>query len=115
VFAEPHRLHQVFSNLVSNAAAAMQRTTCPRLLISASQQQDMIIITFTDNGTGVDEDALEHLFEPFYTSKKIGEGLGLGLSITANIMRDMQGEITAKNNTEQAGMTFTLTLKASDD
>ncbi|WP_043994165.1 ATP-binding protein [Moritella sp. PE36] len=114
VLAEPHRLHQVFSNLVSNAAAAMQHTTQPRLLISASQQQDMIIITFTDNGTGVDEDALEHLFEPFYTSKKIGEGLGLGLSITANIMRDMQGEITARNNTEQTGMTFTLTLQASD-
>ena len=112
VLAEPHRLHQVFANLISNAAAAMLHTPQPQLCINASLIKGIIYIKVTDNGSGVDEDALAHLFEPFYTSKKIGEGLGLGLSITANIMRDMQGEITANNNPHQAGMTFTLTLQA---
>ena len=113
VLAEPHRLHQVFANLISNAAVAMQHTSQPQLCINASLIKGIIYIKVTDNGSGVDDDALAHLFEPFYTSKKIGEGLGLGLSITANIMRDMQGEITANNNPHQAGMTFTLTLQAS--
>ncbi|QFI38481.1 PAS domain S-box protein [Moritella marina ATCC 15381] len=115
VLAEPHRLHQVFSNLISNAAAALQQTSeqisKPTLMISANRVKDTIHIKIMDNGPGVDDDALAHLFEPFYTSKKIGEGLGLGLAITANIMRDMQGEIFAHNNLQQAGMTFTLTLK----
>ncbi|SGZ07700.1 sensor histidine kinase [Moritella viscosa] len=109
--AEPHRLHQVFANLISNAAAAMQHTSQPQLSINANLIKGIIYIKVTDNGFGVDDDALAHLFEPFYTSKKIGEGLGLGLAITANIMRDMQGEITAHNNQHQAGMTFTLTLQ----
>ncbi|GIC79241.1 PAS domain-containing sensor histidine kinase [Moritella sp. F3] len=112
VLAEPHRLHQVFSNLISNAAAALQQTSQPTLLISARMIKDKIHINVMDNGSGVDEAALTHLFEPFYTSKKIGEGLGLGLAITANIMRDMQGEIFAHNNQQQTGMTFTLMLKA---
>jgi len=111
VLAEPHRLHQVFANLISNAAAAMQHTSQPQLSINANVIKGIIYIKVTDNGFGVDDDALAHLFEPFYTSKKIGEGLGLGLAITANIMRDMQGEITAHNNQHQAGMTFTLTLQ----
>jgi len=111
VLAEPHRLHQVFANLISNAAAAMQHTSQPQLSINANLIKGIIYIKVTDNGFGVDDDALAHLFEPFYTSKKIGEGLGLGLAITANIMRDMQGEITAHNNQHQAGMTFTLTLQ----
>jgi len=113
VLAEPHRLHQVFANLISNAAAAMQHTSQPQLFINASLIKGIIYIKVTDNGSGVDDDALAHLFEPFYTSKKIGEGLGLGLAITANIMRDMQGEITTHNNLHQAGMTFTLSLQAS--
>ncbi len=115
VLAEPHRLHQVFANLVSNAAAALQQTPQPRLRISASMVNDSIHIKVIDNGSGVDDEALVHLFEPFYTSKKIGEGLGLGLAITANIMRDMQGEIFAHNNQYQTGMTFTLTLQASSN
>lgn len=119
VLAEPHRLHQVFSNLISNAAAALQQTSLqtsqPTIVIRASMVKDRIHIKVIDNGVGVDEEALTHLFEPFYTSKKIGEGLGLGLAITANIMRDMQGEIFAHNNQQQAGMTFTLTLKADDN
>lgn len=115
VLAEPHRLHQVFSNLISNAAAALQQTPQPTLLISARMDKDNIHVNVIDNGSGVDEAALTHLFEPFYTSKKIGEGLGLGLAITANIMRDMQGEIFAHNNHQQAGMTFTLTLQAAEN
>ncbi|MFT7680764.1 MAG: two-component system C4-dicarboxylate transport sensor histidine kinase DctB [Moritella dasanensis] len=119
VLAEPHRLHQVFSNLISNAAAALQQTSLqtsqPTIVIRASMVKDRVHIKIIDNGAGVDDEALTHLFEPFYTSKKIGEGLGLGLAITANIMRDMQGEIFAHNNQQQAGMTFTLTLKADDN
>ncbi|MFW8369114.1 ATP-binding protein, partial [Klebsiella pneumoniae] len=71
-----------------------------------------VMIRVRDNGCGIDEDKLTTIFEPFQTSKKMGEGLGLGLSITANSVRDMQGTIRAVNNPE-GGMTFEVTLSAS--
>lgn len=123
ILGESHRLNQVLGNLLVNALDAMQGNDNQTLNISAAQEQNNIIIEVTDNGPGVSEEQLEHLFEPFYTSKKIGEGLGLGLAITANSVRDMQGTITAVNNAKilgengnVSGMTFRLTfLIASSD
>ena len=123
ILGEPHRLNQVLGNLIVNALDAMQGNDDQSLIISAVQEQDKIIIEVTDNGPGVNEEQLEHIFEPFYTSKKIGEGLGLGLVITANSVRDMQGTITALNNSTgdekvggEQGMTFSLTfLVATND
>ncbi|KOO09879.1 hypothetical protein AKJ18_37120 [Vibrio xuii] len=81
--------------------------------MAAHCDNDQAIIQVTDNGCGVDEDKLATIFEPFHTNKKIGEGLGLGLAITANNVRDMQGTILAENNAEQ-GMTFILKLTLAD-
>lgn len=117
ILGESHRLNQVLGNLIVNALDAMQGNENQTLNISAIQDQDKIIIEVTDNGPGVTDEQLDHLFEPFYTSKKIGEGLGLGLVITANSVRDMQGTIIAFNNIKKMakddnmiGMTFRLTF-----
>lgn len=123
ILGESHRLNQVLGNLIVNALDAMQGNDNQTLNISAAQEKDRIIIEVSDNGPGVSEEQLEHIFEPFYTSKKIGEGLGLGLVITANNVRDMQGTIAAVNNAKvmgkvdnMQGMTFRLTfLIASSD
>ncbi|UXI03186.1 ATP-binding protein [Photobacterium sp. TY1-4] len=116
VLGEPQRLMQVLGNLISNALDAMAETAAPSLVVSAAEQGAQLVIQVTDNGTGISEDKLGSMFEPFQTSKKMGEGLGLGLSITANSMRDMQGSISAANNADargvrQPGMTFTLVLQ----
>ncbi|HDY7879131.1 ATP-binding protein [Vibrio vulnificus] len=109
VLGEEQRLRQVLGNLVSNAVDAMKNTEQPQLMISATTSETALTLTLSDNGCGVSEEQLSQMFEPFATSKKIGEGLGLGLSITANNMRDMQGRI-AVNKNASAGLTFTLTF-----
>ncbi|EOV0396969.1 ATP-binding protein [Vibrio fluvialis] len=112
VRGEEQRLRQVLGNLITNALDAMQDQPEAKLIISASDEAGKVMIRVRDNGCGIDEDKLTTIFEPFQTSKKMGEGLGLGLSITANSVRDMQGTIRAVNNPE-GGMTFEVTLSAS--
>ncbi|OEE95447.1 sensor histidine kinase [Vibrio crassostreae] len=113
VMGEEARLRQVLGNLLRNAIDATKNQTPATIVISAHADQQRVIIKVQDNGCGVSEDQLETIFEPFHTNKKMGEGLGLGLAITANNVRDMQGTLIAKNNSDQ-GMTFTLTLKNID-
>ncbi|PKF81258.1 sensor histidine kinase [Vibrio sp. vnigr-6D03] len=118
---EPHRLALVIGNLISNAVDAMNQSTAPMLKIESTVLEDTIELHIRDNGTGSTDEALQHLFEPFYTSKKVGQGLGLGLAISANSMKEMQGKVWAKNNSSspiknatpvfESGMTFTLSLK----
>ncbi|MBL4240553.1 sensor histidine kinase [Vibrio fluvialis] len=112
VRGEEQRLRQVLGNLITNALDAMQEKPEAKLIISASAEAGRVMIRVRDNGCGIDKDKLTTIFEPFQTSKKMGEGLGLGLSITANSVRDMQGTIRAVNNPE-GGMTFEVTLSAS--
>lgn len=114
VMGEEARLRQVLGNLISNAIDATKHQATAKIIISAHQDGDKLTIQVTDNGCGVEEDKLATIFEPFHTNKKIGEGLGLGLAITANNMRDMQGTIVAKNNADQ-GMNFTLTMQVPNN
>lgn len=113
VMGEEARLRQVLGNLLRNAVDATQNQKPATIVISAHTEEQRVIIKVQDNGCGVSEDQLETIFEPFHTNKKMGEGLGLGLAITANNVRDMQGTLIAKNNSDQ-GITFTLTLRNID-
>ncbi|MFH4602146.1 sensor histidine kinase [Vibrio diabolicus] len=107
IIGEEQRLQQVLGNLISNALDAMKETQDPQLMIAVTPTTDNVEVVVSDNGCGVPSDQLDTMFEPFQTSKKIGEGLGLGLSITANNMRDMQGKVSAQLNADK-GMSFTL-------
>lgn len=109
VMGEEARLRQVLGNLISNAIDATKGQDNLKITVAAHCDNGKAIIQVTDNGCGVENDKLATIFEPFHTNKKIGEGLGLGLAITANNVRDMQGTIVAENNPDQ-GMTFTLKL-----
>ncbi len=112
ILGEEQRLLQVLGNLVSNALDAMKETENPQLNLIVNQTKMQVELAVSDNGCGVSDEMLESMFEPFQTSKKIGEGLGLGLAITANNMRDMNGQITVHKN-EQNGLTFTLLFKSA--
>ncbi|MDN3610767.1 ATP-binding protein [Vibrio ostreicida] len=111
VMGDEGLLRQVIGNLISNAIDAIKDQTLPHITINAHRQNQQVNVEVIDNGCGVDPSRLPHIFEPFQTNKKVGEGLGLGLAITANHLKEMQGHVWAKNNTK-AGMTFTLTLEA---
>ncbi|MGV2988289.1 ATP-binding protein [Vibrio sp. E150_011] len=110
ILGEEQRLRQVLGNLISNAIDALNHVERPTLIITMNCVGSMVEVHIIDNGCGIEPLSLDAIFEPFQTSKKIGDGLGLGLSITANNMRDMNGTITARNNRKQ-GMTFTLSLQ----
>jgi len=94
VMADRLRLEQVIINLLRNALDATKDRTGPQidLLLSAGETATL---TVRDNGHGISD--LENLFEPFYTTKKPGEGVGLGLAISSGIVTDLGGRLTARN------------------
>ncbi|MDW3636849.1 ATP-binding protein, partial [Vibrio sp. Vb0667] len=91
----------------------MQSRDKPQLSIVVTPTNSHVEVVVSDNGCGVALEQLDTIFEPFQTSKKIGEGLGLGLSITANNMRDMNGQVTAQRN-PGSGMSFLLRFQLAN-
>jgi two-component system C4-dicarboxylate transport sensor histidine kinase DctB len=103
------RLQQVFINLFTNAIDAMEESTQRDLRIRATADAGGVQVCVEDSGLGVDADVLENVFDPFYSTKDVGEGMGLGLSITFGIVRQFGGTITV-SNADTGGAVFTLTL-----
>ncbi len=106
VMADRLRLEQVIINLLRNALDATKDMKDPQidLLLSAGETATL---TVRDNGHGITD--LENLFEPFYTTKKPGEGVGLGLAISSGIVTDLGGRLTARNG-EGGGAVFEMQL-----
>jgi len=94
VMADKIRLEQVIINLLRNALDATKSSTEPQVDILLSQGE-AAILTVRDNGHGIAN--LDSLFEPFYTTKKPGDGVGLGLAISSGIVNDLGGRLTARN------------------
>ncbi|ALK95022.1 two-component sensor [Massilia sp. WF1] len=97
----PIRLEQVFSNLLSNAMEAVPAPGGVRIAVVARQEGDRVRIEVTDNGPGVPAASLDRIFEPFYTTKE--QGLGLGLSISAGIIRAAGGTLAVRNRSADEG------------
>jgi two-component system, NtrC family, C4-dicarboxylate transport sensor histidine kinase DctB len=106
VMADRIRLEQVIINLLRNALDATKDRPSPQidLLLSSGETATL---TVRDNGHGIDN--LDNLFEPFYTTKKPGEGVGLGLAISSGIVSDLGGRLTARN-AEGGGAVFEMQL-----
>ncbi len=102
-------LQQVLVNLINNAIQAMETISERKIGILAREEGQMVVISIRDSGPGIPEENLPHIFDPFYTTKKSGQGLGLGLTISDRILLDMNGKISA-TSTEQ-GACFTITLE----
>jgi C4-dicarboxylate-specific signal transduction histidine kinase len=114
VMGEEVRLRQVLGNLISNAIDATKALPTAKITVSAYRKQEYVIVDVSDNGCGIAPEQLDSIFEPFQTTKKMGEGLGLGLAISANNMKDMRGSISANLNAD-AGMTFRLSLISAQE
>ncbi len=93
VRAGPVRLQQVLVNLLTNAADAVADSAERRVLLTAFEDADTIVLLVEDSGTGVPPDIAPRIFDPFFSTKGVGNGLGLGLSITYNIVKDFEGSI----------------------
>ena len=109
VLAEESAISSVIINLMRNGIDAMHDAPNPVLTIRARAQSDRAVITVADNGAGIRADILARLFEPFVTSKPAGAGLGLGLVISAQLVRANGGTLDAVNR-EDGGACFTVNL-----
>jgi PAS domain S-box-containing protein len=100
VLGNPTRLEQLFFNLIVNAAHALSETDVPDRVIRVSLRQGSdgrVIAEITDNGCGMRDEVLARAFEPFYTTKPLGVGAGLGLPICKRIVDDLGGTITIQS------------------
>ncbi|RJQ48140.1 MAG: HAMP domain-containing protein [Nitrospiraceae bacterium] len=102
---DPHDFHQVMMNLMINALQSMNDGGV--LEVSAYLDDTGTILQVSDTGMGIDENDLHKIFDPFYTSKMPGEGTGLGLWVTYEIVNNYAGEITVESE-KGKGSTFTL-------
>jgi signal transduction histidine kinase len=99
-------LNQVWTNLIHNAIQAMDNKGT--LEIAVAQQDNHIIVQFTDSGCGIPPEIQPRIFEPFFTTKPAGEGSGLGLDIVRKIIDKHHGDIAVKSL--QGDTTFTVSL-----
>ena len=115
ILAEHNRLEQVFINLVSNAIDAMdEKDNRPeisdkekRLMIKSFAENEHVCVKVTDTGIGMSEEVKNKIFEPFYTTKKVGKGTGLGVSISYGIVKDYKGDIEIESEVGK-GTTFII-------
>ncbi|WP_018151094.1 two-component system sensor histidine kinase NtrB [Leeia oryzae] len=108
------QVEQVVLNIVRNAMEALQRanTPSPVIRLTSVQEGDFIKLTIKDNGKGISDEHLPKLFDPFFTTRK--DGMGLGLAICQNIISAHGGNLTAANNPD-GGACFTITLPGSEE
>jgi signal transduction histidine kinase len=89
LMAHGSELNQVWTNLIDNAIDAVKGAG--KICIGTSQEDNQLVVEIVDNGPGIPADVQAHLFEPFYTTKPIGSGTGLGLIISNRIVADRHG------------------------
>ncbi len=109
VLGDTVRLEQVLVNLISNALQAMEQQETPIVDIDIHNDHQWTTLLVRDFGPGIPVQDLGRVFEPFYTTKKAGQGLGLGLSISYRIIESMGGRLSAENHPTE-GAVFKISL-----
>lgn len=104
---DPIRIEQAITNLLKNAIQACRN----RVLISWYREQDEVIIAIEDDGPGIQNGQTGALFEPFYTTKDIGDGTGLGLSVAHAAVADHEGVIDVSRSGTLGGAVFRIILQ----
>lgn len=106
------QIQQVFVNILLNATDALieSKKANKKIIVKSDlDENNDVVISFTDNGTGITEDNLNKIFEPFFTTKKEGKGTGLGLWVSYGIIKSFNGEIKVSSTLNQE-TTFTIIL-----
>lgn len=108
ILVVPDQIKQVFLNLLTNAADACDK---PGGVITAStwQENDRVAVAIRDTGVGIKPEQMEHIFQPFFTTKAEVKGTGLGLSVSYGIVQKHHGEIRVESQPGE-GATFTVLL-----
>jgi two-component system NtrC family sensor kinase len=119
VIADPRRMEQVFVNLITNALQELVQHPKPgQIIIETDYTETAICISIADNGPGIPEQNLSRVFDPFFSTKQVGEGTGLGLSICFGIVTEHHGRIWVENQPSDGTIFFIelpLTNRSSPD
>jgi two-component system, NtrC family, sensor kinase len=113
------RLQQIFLNLINNAVLAMPQGGELTIATRLNDNQDRVEIKFADTGEGIKKEHLSKIYDPFFTTRKVGEGTGLGLSVSYAIITKFGGTISCESSTKdeskvgKSGTTFTILLPIS--
>ena len=110
------RLEQILINLMSNALDAMTELDASHkiLTIDIKEMDRKVVLTIQDTGPGISSETVSKIFDPFYTTKATGKGLGLGLSITLGLVKEIGGKISARNS-EEGGACFQVELLMAEE
>ncbi|SEQ81469.1 two-component system, NtrC family, C4-dicarboxylate transport sensor histidine kinase DctB [Amphritea atlantica] len=109
VNADPVQLEQVILNLVTNALDAIKEQPDKQIRIACQRNKDWLAIYVRDNGPGISSELREQIFEPFFTTKRRGQSLGLGLSISYNIINSFGGKLSVDLEAKK-GASFCIQL-----
>ena len=112
VFADHFQMEQLFLNLVLNAVQAMPRGG--ELVLRTRVREDGVVAEVKDSGTGIPEEIRDRIFDPFFTTREVGEGTGLGLSVSDSITAAHGGTIEVKS-TLGVGTIFRVELPLPPD
>lgn len=108
------QLNQVFMNILDNAVGAIKETGDIWIRMNEDKENKNLIIEIEDNGIGMDEETSRKVFNPFFTTKPVGQGTGLGMSITYKIIKNHQGNIRVESK-QNVGTKFIITLPINID
>jgi len=114
VLADMVRLEQVLVNLIGNAQQALEDCPNPRIELHAEATDEAVTLTVRDTGPGITPEHLDQVFDPFFSTKEVGQGLGLGLSISYRIIDGFGGSLRAANHAD-GGALFTVRLPRAHD
>ena len=103
------QLNQVFMNILDNAVGAIEKQGDIWIRINPDKDNKNLVIEIQDNGVGMDSETARKVFDPFFTTKPVGQGTGLGMSITHKIIKNHQGSISVESN-KGMGTKFIITL-----
>src|SRR5262249_728175 len=107
---DPHQVQQVVVNIINNARQAMEsHQPKGRLNVTTESQGDFVRVIIQDNGPGIPEENLSKIFDPFCTTKEVGQGTGLGLSLCYGIIKEHGGRIVPRSKPGE-GATFVIEL-----
>ena len=111
LYGSEDQLLQVFMNLISNAVEAMATTTDKTLTVTTkkSETRNTLEVNISDTGVGIPESSQGKIYEPFYTTKKKGKGVGLGLSVVYGIIQEHKGAIKVSSRPD-SGTSFVISL-----
>ncbi len=108
IHADRKMIEQVLVNLVKNAIAAISKTQGGEVVLSAKLSDHGVIVKVQDNGEGIEEDLINQIFVPFFSTRKNGSGIGLSLS--KNIMKMHEGDLKVQSQ-EGLGTSFIMLFK----